>query len=61
MICFDFLEFVAVKFILNLTFVQLFIWFVSSKNKNLYSLYNVSKHKIYTVFKTKAKYDHMKM
>ena len=31
----DFLEFVAAKSKLNLTFVLLFIWFVSTKNDNL--------------------------
>ncbi len=45
----DFLEFVAVKFNLNLLFVQL--WFVLTENKNLYSLHYVLKHKIYTEFR----------
>ena len=43
-ICIDFLEFVTTKLKLNLTYVRLFIRFVSTKNKNLYSLYNVLKH-----------------
>ena len=43
------MEFVAGKFILDITFVQFFIWFVSTKNKDLYSLYDVIKNKIYTV------------
>ena len=34
------------KFTLNSTFVQLFIWFISTKNENIYSLYDVLKHKI---------------
>ena len=46
------LEFVAAKFILNLTFVQLFVWFVLTKNKNLY---NVLEHKIYNVFWAKIR------
>ena len=50
MICIDFLEFVAGKFILNLTFVQHFIGFVLTKNKNLNSLFIISKDKICTVF-----------
>ena len=45
---------------LNLYLIQhlliFFIWFASTKNKNLYSLYNVSKHKTYTVLKTKDVY-----
>ena len=52
-ICIDILEFVAVEFILNLTFVQ-FLVFVSIKDNNLYSLYNVFKDKTYTVFWGKA-------
>ena len=32
-----FLDFVADKFIPNLTFVQLFIWFLLTQNKNLHS------------------------
>ena len=39
-ICTDFLKFVVAKFKLNLTFVQLFILFELTKNKNLYNLYN---------------------
>ena len=55
-ICF---KFVAAKFILNTTFAQLFIWYESTINKTLYSLYNVSKDKIYTVFRAKARtYSH---
>ena len=33
----------------------MFIQFVLTKNKNLYSLYNVSKYKIYKVLREKAK------
>ena len=51
----DFLKLLAAEFILNLTFVQLLIRFVSTKNKNLYSLYNISKHQIYTIFRVKAR------
>ena len=40
------LKIVSAKFIINSTFVHLFIRFVFTKNKNLYSLYNASKHKI---------------
>ena len=51
----DFLEFIVSKFRLNLTFILLFISFVMTKNKNLNNLYNVSKHKIYTGFRSKGK------
>ena len=37
---------VQTKFKLNLTFVQIFIQFVKTKDKNLNSFYNVCKHKI---------------
>ena len=48
----DSLEFIADKFKLDLTVVQIFIQFLSTKNEN--SL-NFSKHKIYTSFKAKVK------
>ena len=50
-----FWEFGAARFKLNLTFVQLFNQFVSTKNKNLYSSYNVLKDKIYAVFRAKER------
>ena len=41
------------EFVQNLT-IKLFIEFVSTENMNLYSLYNVLKYKIYTVFTAKT-------
>ena len=46
--CTDFLEFVAVEFIIWSTFYL----FILSKNDNSYSLHDVLKHKVYTVFRT---------
>ena len=51
----EFFKFVAVKFIQNVIFIQLFIGFISTKNKNLYSLYYILKYKIYTVLRAKAR------
>ena len=43
MILINFLEFVAAKSKSNLTFVQLFIWFVLTKNRNyiIYMFQNI--------------------
>ena len=49
------LEFVTAKFMLNSKFFQLFIHVVSIKNENFCCLYNISKHKMYTVFRAKAR------
>ena len=43
----DFLEFIAARFSIRSTFY----WFVLTKDKNLYSLHYMLKHKIFTVFR----------
>ena len=51
----DFLENAAVKFNRNLSFFLTFYRFALTKNKNLHNLYQMLKHKIYTVFRTSTR------
>ena len=52
------LELLAAEFKINSKFVEVFIWFVLNKNKNLYSLCKVSGEKFTQYFKQRQGYIH---